>query len=134
MLIGLLNYIMSCSVPVSIGELCDKYTILQIKAERITDVEKLVKVNNELELLRPIVERFSVSHELLANLKEINERLWDIEDSIRKKESLKQFDNEFIEIARTVYVTNDARFGAKTEINEHYNSHVCEVKSYAEYL
>jgi len=125
---------MSCSVPVSIGELCDKYTILQIKSERITDVEKLAKVNNELELLRPFVEQFSVSQELLTNLKEINEKLWDIEDSIRKKESLKQFDNEFIEIARTVYVTNDARFRAKTEINEHYNSHVCEVKSYAEYL
>lgn len=125
---------MSCSVPVSIGELCDKYTILQIKSERITDAEKLVKVNNELELLRPIVERFSVSQELLTNLKVINERLWDIEDSIRRKESLKQFDNEFIEIARTVYVTNDARFRAKTEVNERYNSCVCEVKSYADYL
>jgi len=134
MLIGLLNYIMSCSVPVSIGELCDKYTILQIKAERITDVEKLVKVNVELELLRPFVEQFDVSQELLANLKIINESLWDIEDRIRKKESLKQFDNEFIEIARTVYVTNDARFVAKSAVNERYNSNICEVKSYAEYL
>ena len=60
--------------------------------------------------------------------------LWDIEDSIRRKESLKQFDNEFIEIARTVYITNDARFLAKTELNTRYNSSVCEVKSYADYL
>ena len=134
MFIGLLNYIMSCSVPVSIGELCDKYTILQIKSKRITDDEKLLKVNIELELLRPLVEQFHVSPELLTNLKEINERLWDIEDSIRRKESLKQFDNEFIEIARTVYITNDARFLAKTELNTRYNSSVCEVKSYADYL
>lgn len=125
---------MSCSVPVSIGELCDKYTILQIKSKRITDVEKLAKVNVELGLLRPLVEQFGVSPELLTNLKEINERLWDIEDSIRRKESLKQFDNEFIEIARTVYITNDARFLAKTELNTRYNSSVCEVKSYADYL
>jgi hypothetical protein len=127
-------YIMSCSVPVSIGELCDKYTILQIKSEMITDAEKLAKVNIEMGLLKPLVEQFCVSQELLTNLKEINERLWDIEDSIRKKESLKQFDNEFIEIARTVYITNDARFLAKTELNTRYNSCVCEVKSYADYL
>jgi hypothetical protein len=125
---------MSCFVPVSVGELCDKYTILQIKAERISDVEKLKKVMGELQLLKPLVEQYNVSQELLTNLKIINESLWDIEDRIRKKESLKQFDAEFIEIARTVYITNDARFVAKSAVNERYNSNVCEVKSYAEYL
>ena len=125
---------MSCLVPVSVGELCDKYTILQIKAERIADIEKLKKVMGELVLLKPLVEQYNVSQELLTNLKIINESLWEIEDRIRKKESLKQFDAEFIEIARTVYITNDARFVAKSAVNERYNSNVCEVKSYAEYL
>ena len=124
---------MSCCIPVSIGELCDKYTILQIKTQKITDIEKLDKVNTELKMLKPLLELYNVSNVLMENLKVINEELWNIED-IRNKEYLKQFDSEFIEIARSVYITNDKRFKVKSDINQLYNSNICEVKSYTEYF
>jgi hypothetical protein len=125
---------MNCCIPVSVGELCDKYTILQIKTQKITDIEKLDKVNTELKMLKPLLELYNVSNVLMENLKVINEELWNIEDTIRNKEYLKQFDSEFIEIARSVYITNDKRFKVKSDINQLYNSNICEVKSYTEYL
>ena len=121
------------SVPISIGELCDKYTILQIKAERIRDANKLIKIENEIQHLKPLIDECKVSLDKLNDLKKVNESLWDIEDNIRNKESKSLFDNEFIELARAVYITNDHRFELKSAINEYYNSDICEVKSYAKY-
>lgn len=120
-------------VPISIGELCDKYTILQIKSERICDIHKLNKINKELQYLKPLVEQYKIPQDKLNDLKDINEKLWDIEDNIRIKESNTQFDEEFIILARSVYVTNDRRFELKSSINECYNSDICEVKSYKKY-
>ena len=121
------------SVPISIGELCDKYTILQIKVEKITDIHKLNKIKNEIQYLKPLVEQCNVSQDKLNALKNVNEKLWNIEDNIRNKEFHTQFDAEFIELARSVYITNDYRFELKSSLNECYNSDICEVKSYAKY-
>ena len=121
------------SVPISIGELCDKYTILQIKSEKISDVNKLNKIENEIRYLKPLIYQCKVSEDKLNDLKKVNEKLWDIEDKIRIKESQSVYDSEFIELARAVYITNDHRFVLKSEINEVYKSDICEVKSYAKY-
>ena len=121
------------SVPISIGELCDKYTILQIKREKITDSNKLSKIENEIQYLKPLIEQCNVSLDKLNELKNVNEKLWLIEDDIRVKESQSIFSLEFIELARSVYITNDLRFELKKSINELYNSDICEVKSYAKY-
>ena len=121
------------SVPISIGELCDKYTILQIKSEKISDVNKLNKIENEIRYLKPLIYQCKVSEDKLNDLKKVNEKLWDIEDKIRIKESQSVYDSEFIELARSVYITNDHRFVLKSAINEYYKSDICEVKSYAKY-
>lgn len=125
------------SVPVSPGELVDKITILEIKAERITDEEKLKNVKTELELLVQVWETASVDAEAVLPLKEtlkgINQALWDIEDQIRVKESKQEFDQEFIDLARAVYVQNDQRAAAKKQINAMLGSSIVEEKSYAEY-
>ena len=125
------------SVPVSPGELVDKITILEIKAERITDEEKLQNVKTELELLVQVWETVSLDTEAILPLKEtlkgINQALWDIEDQIRIKESRQEFDQEFINLARSVYVQNDQRAAAKKQINVLLGSKIKEEKSYAEY-
>ena len=125
------------SVPVSPGELVDKITILEIKAERITDEEKLQNVKTELELLVQVWEAVSLDTEAILPLKEtlkgINQALWDIEDQIRIKESRQEFDQEFINLARSVYVQNDQRAAAKKQINVLLGSKIKEEKSYAEY-
>src|SRR5260221_5636264 len=98
---------------ISCGELIDKITILKIKSERITDQEKLQNVLTELEALQKTCDEYIGKHEeveqLQQILQEINQALWDIEDAIRVKERNKEFDDEFIEIARSVYITNDKR-------------------------
>ena len=125
------------SVPVSPGELVDKITILEIKAERITDEEKLQNVKTELELLVQVWEAASADAEAVLPLKEtlkgINQALWDIEDQIRIKESRQEFDQEFINLARSIYVQNDQRAAAKKQINVLLGSRIKEEKSYAEY-
>ncbi len=125
------------SVPVSPGELLDKITILEIKAERITDEAKLQNVKVELALLIQTWGQSSVDHDavlsLRQTLKEINQTLWDIEDRIRVKEAKKEFDQEFVDLARSVYVQNDQRAAAKKEINVLLGSRIVEEKSYAEY-
>lgn len=121
------------SASISIGELCDKYTILQIKSEKITDSNKLSKIENEIQYLKPLIEQCNISVDKLNELKSVNEKLWAIEDTIRNKESQSIFDLEFIELARSVYITNDRRFELKASINELYNSDICEVKSYTKY-
>ena len=125
------------SVPVSHGELIDKLTILEIKSERMTDPAKLANVREELELLGATwagdpASAMDISTER-AELKRINEALWEIEDEIRLKERAQVFDAHFIELARAVYVTNDRRAAVKRAINEKLGSRLVEEKSYQDY-
>lgn len=122
-----------CYVPVSIGELYDKYTILQIKEEKISNESKLVMVKKELGYLKTYVDKFNLDALLIKEMKEINEQLWDIEDKIRDKERAKEFDHVFIELARQVYITNDKRSEVKNKINLALNSELTDIKSYAKY-
>ena len=125
------------SVPVSYGELIDKITILEIKAERIGDAAKRANVRTELDLLNTTWAAAAASHTDIgterAQLRAVNEALWDIEDRIRVKEKAKAFDAEFIELARSVYVRNDERAAVKRAINEKLGSTLVEEKSYQDY-
>ena len=114
------------TIPISVGELYDKYSILQIKKEKIKG-DKLEFVQKELELLEPWIQMYPTDY---LELKKTNELLWEIEDDIRLKESKNEFDQEFIELARAVYKTNDARYKLKTDINLLYPSDIMEMKSY----
>jgi len=124
-------------VPVSPGEVLDKITILEIKSERMSDPEKVANVRVELELLQETWKEFIRDDEVIrglhAQLKEVNEALWEIEDDIRDKERAKEFDERFIELARAVYVTNDRRSKVKKELNLHLGSEIVEEKSYQDY-
>lgn len=122
-------------IPVSVGELFDKISILQIKQEKITDAQKLKHVEHELELLSQKLETLKLekASAFIDDIKEINTVLWEIEDQIRVKEKSGDFDEEFISLARSVYKTNDERFLVKNKINEFYGSNVVEVKSYEKY-
>ena len=124
-------------VPVSPGEVLDKITILEIKSERMTDPEKVANVRAELSLLQETwahaVAEDDVIRRLHAELKEINEGLWEIEDDIRDKERVKEFDQRFIELARSVYFTNDRRSEVKKKLNLHLGSQIIEEKSYQDY-
>lgn len=128
---------MSIKIELSVGELLDKVTILQIKAERINDASKLENINKELQVLQAQWKESPYSQKDLASsiaeLKAINEELWDIEDKIRDKESLQVFDSEFIELARSVYFTNDKRAEVKKVINAKTGSELVEEKSYSDY-
>lgn len=123
------------SVPVSVGELVDKITILRIKREKIQIEEKRTNILKELGSLEAICEEKNIdlNHEHVSSLQEINYQLWQIEDDIREKESKKEFDQEFIDLARSVYVTNDRRFVVKSKINEFNGSDFKEEKSYESY-
>lgn len=124
-------------VPVSPGEVLDKITILEIKSERISDPEKLANVRAELALLSATwagsVSEDETVHALHAQLREVNEALWDIEDDIRDQERTAKFDERFIQLARSVYVTNDRRSRIKKELNLHLGSQIIEEKSYQAY-
>ena len=124
-------------IPISPGELLDKIAILEIKSERITDVEKVTNVKRELELLETEWARAGSQDpeitDLRARLKAINESLWEIEDAIRDKEREKAFDQRFIELARSVYFTNDDRAAVKKQINTLMGSDIVEEKSYQDY-
>jgi len=124
-------------VPVSPGEVLDKITILEIKSERMSDPEKVANVCAELALLQETwgnnISDDETIRRLHAQLKEINEALWEIEDDIRDKERLREFDDRFIELARAVYVTNDRRSQVKKELNLHLGSEIIEEKSYQDY-
>ena len=129
---------MEIQINISVGELIDKITILQIKKEKITNLEKVEKVSYELELLENSLNSFKTGEteelkKLMNELKIINEKLWGIEDDIRLLEKNKKFESEFIELARSVYKTNDERFEVKNKINKLFSSNVEEVKSYEEY-
>jgi hypothetical protein len=124
-------------VPVSVGELIDKITILEIKSERIKDPAKLDNVRRELGLLQATWDASPLSDqdvgELKAELKEVNETLWEIEDFIRVKEMERAFDEQFIELARSVYVNNDRRAALKRQLNEATGSTLVEEKDYPDY-
>ena len=124
-------------IPISPGELLDKITILQIKAERIADPAKVANVKIELEMLEKVwsdnVDNDATIEALTAELKSVNEKLWEIEDDIRDEERNKRFGERFIELARAVYVTNDERADAKKRLNLHLNSTIVEEKSYQDY-
>ena len=128
---------MQLQVPVSVGEVLDKITILQIKLAHISDANKRVNIQNELNALLPLVagDNFTTDEMqgLMAELKSVNEALWDIEDDIREKEAAKIFDAEFIKLARAVYVTNDKRAEIKKQINLATGSALIEEKSYESY-
>ena len=125
------------SVPVSFGELLDKISILQIKSERMSDEAKLANVRRELSAL----EKTWMAHpaagrdvaRLRAELKAVNERLWDIEDQVRLKEQAQAFDRDFVELARSVYLQNDERARIKKAINLALGSSYVEEKSYQDY-
>jgi len=126
---------MIVETPVSIGELVDKITILRIKSRRIKDKQKLININNELNQLITIFSKLEIPDILFefVELEDINRKLWDIEDDIREKERSKQFDEGFIELARSVYITNDRRSEVKKQINLKVGSDLVEEKSYEQY-
>ena len=122
------------NVPISVGELIDKITILEIKKDKLKNL-KLKNILKELSFLRAVLEKNSIfiPDEIFLKLKSINLTLWDIEDKIRIKEKNKEFDNEFIELARSVYLNNDRRSETKKELNIMFNSEIIEEKSYEKY-
>ena len=129
------KYLYSILAPVSLGELIDKITILEIKKIHMNGI-KLKNIDKELKLLKNIIQdkNLEIDIDLINNLKEVNKNLWEIEDNIRLKESNQEFDKEFIELARSVYKENDKRASIKKEINQKYNSELIEEKSYKNYL
>jgi len=129
-----IKYSSTILAPISIGELIDKITILEIKQIYMTGI-KLKNVNKEMKLLKNILQdkNLEINIDLIKNLKKINKKLWEIEDNIRIKESKQEFDEEFIKLARSVYIENDKRASIKKEINQTYNSDLVEEKSYKNY-
>ena len=128
---------MKINIPVSVGELIDKLTILELKRQWSYGEEKLKHILHETSELDKLYEQnIKETDEIIqcrSNLYEINRYIWMIEDKIRKKENRKEFDEEFIQLARDVYITNDKRFEAKNKINNILNSEIKEVKSYESY-
>ncbi len=127
---------MLINTPISLGELVDKISILIIKQKNITDETKLDHVKKELDFLQKTLMNYVQQEEInnyLENLININSKLWKIEDDIRECERKKLFDQTFIDLARSVYFTNDERAKVKNDINKTFGSELVEVKSYEEY-
>jgi uncharacterized protein DUF6165 len=128
---------MKLLVEVAPGELVDKITILEIKLKNIMDEAKLANIRREYEILidtyREHIEETEALRLLIDELREANARIWDIEDDIRNLERNKDFGDRFVEVARSVYRSNDRRAATKRKINELLNSVIIEEKSYAEY-
>jgi len=122
-------------IEVSIGEVADKLSILQIKLEKFGDPEKRANVRRELESLEGALEEAGVRLDPveMEGLRAVNLRLWEIEDDIRRKEARKEFDEEFVRLARSVYFSNDERARLKREINLRHGSDLIEEKEYADY-
>ena len=127
----------SPKIPISWGELFDKITILQIKLENLTSKNALENVEQELKKLQSIFTQYCPktmeTTQLEGELRQINQQLWDIEDQIRGKERNNSFDDDFIQLARSVYITNDERSRIKRKINDMFGSELVEEKSYAKY-
>ena len=127
---------MLINTPISLGELVDKISILIIKQKNINDETKLDHVKKELDFLQKTLMNYVQQEEInnyLENLININSKLWNIEDDIRECERKKLFDQSFIDLARSVYFTNDERAKVKNNINKTFGSELVEVKSYEEY-
>lgn len=130
---------MSVQIEVSYGELCDKITILEIKTERITDPAKRANVARELAGLNDVWASLAAArdNDAVADarraLREVNEKLWVIEDDIRQQERERRFDDSFIALARAVYQVNDERARLKRRVDELLGSRLVEEKSYAPY-
>lgn len=124
----------SILIPISIGELIDKITILEIKILNVKDVKR-ENVEKEMKILKNILKEknLNIDIDLVESLKQINNKLWLIEDQIRIKEYKQIFDDEFIQLARSVYLENDKRASLKKAINQKYNSYLVEEKSYNYY-
>jgi hypothetical protein len=124
-------------VPISVGELIDKITILRIKQQKADDAQKLANIENELKQLENLWRQSDYSaidiSELTQQLTEVNETLWNIEDDIRAKEAANEFDEQFIRLARSVYQQNDLRAALKKEINSKTGSDLIEEKLYQKY-
>lgn len=124
------------AIPVSVGELIDKLSILHVKQTKITNPEKLVYINKEFEILYNFSSEYlndtnieNLYHQLINT----NEKLWNIEDELRIIETKKEFDEKFIDLSRQVYHTNDMRFSLKNSINELTDSQIREQKDYVKY-
>lgn len=128
---------MRIEIPVSFGELIDKLTILEIKKSKITNKEKLKKIQLEYELLNKKYQTILNDRKELQifyeALLKVNNKLWEIEDKIRIFENNKEFNEEFIDLARSVYKSNDERFAIKNDINETFDSEIQEQKEYENY-
>ncbi len=125
-------------IEISTGELVDKLSILEIKLLNIKDKEKSKNIYKELKTLNPYFQDLLDIHgvkikDLYIKISKINKILWDIEDNIREKEALGEFDEEFVELARSVYIVNDQRAAVKKEINLLTKSKLVEEKSYKDY-
>ncbi len=120
-------------VEISNGELIDKWTILTIKMKRLTNETAARNAAKELEYLTECTTKLEVSDDDIKALFEVNLALWDIEDKIREKEHLQEFDDIFIELARSVYLFNDDRFAIKKRINKYTGSLLVEEKQYTSY-
>ena len=122
-------------IDISTGELVDKVTILAIKLEKFRDEAKKANVKKEYDILTLPMNAvgITVDSKEFKDLKDVNLKLWHIEDDIRIKEQKKEFDSEFIELARSVYFTNDVRAEIKKDINMRYNSELVEEKEYVDY-
>ena len=126
---------MEIRASISVGELVDKITILEIKLNKIKNPEKLQNIKNELKVLNEYFVKIENDqlNQLKNKLKDTNLKLWQIEDDIRVCEKNQDFSSSFINLARSVYITNDERFELKNSINEIYSSVIKEVKSYEGY-
>jgi len=124
---------------ISAGELLDKFTILEIKLHKIENLEKKKVIKKEIKALNEVIDKFIDWNknidvtELYIQLKGANERLWVIEDKIRIHEKEKNFDKKFVELARSVYITNDERSKIKSKINTLLDSNIKEIKEYTDY-
>jgi hypothetical protein len=120
-------------IEVSNGELVDKWTIVTIKLERITDDEALENIRRESKILTECIQQLNAPGELVSKLLQVNIALWDVENGLRDMEGKQEFGEEFVNAARSVYLLNDDRARIKKEINEQTNSLLVEEKSYTEY-
>ena len=124
---------------ISAGELLDKLTILEIKLYKIENLEKKKVIKEEIKALKEVIDKFIDWDKnkdvatLFVNLRHTNEKLWVIEDKIRIHEKEKNFGKEFVELARSVYMTNDERFKIKSKINMLMDSNIKEIKEYTDY-
>ena len=128
---------MEVNIPVSLGELLDKISILEIKNKKITNESKLVNIKKELSGLKNVLNELDINmseaNDLFEDLYKINLSLWEIEDSIRLLEKNESFGKDFVKLARSVYITNDKRFEVKNKINQLFKSQYIEEKSYEDY-